>query len=351
MPAFARPPQRGTAAPDAPPVPMPAPEEPTAPAPLDAAPLEAPAPLAAAPEASPAPAASRPAERPVPAPTPPASDPDVVAFERWAEEVDAALEGCRVLDDDGRKASMRLKKALEGYHKHVLTQMIRGLKDDPHGKPLLIGLLDDVAVRSALAMHGLLKPDLNQRVAEVVEDIRAYAQSHGGDVEFSHVEDGVAYVRMKGNCSGCSLSALTLKRGVEDRLKEQVPEITQIEVLPSEPGAGLEIPNAPDAADAGWVEGPPFVTMRHATPQRLEGGDYDVLLVRFDEKVYAYRNACAHMGAPLHDGLADGELLSCRLHGFRYDLTSGECITVPQAQLEPFPVRVDADGVVFVLPG
>jgi Fe-S cluster biogenesis protein NfuA/nitrite reductase/ring-hydroxylating ferredoxin subunit len=275
----------------------------------------------------------------------------VVAFERWAEEVDAALEGCRVLDDDGRKASMRLKKALEGYHKHVLTQMIRGLKDDPHGKPLLIGLLDDVAVRSALAMHGLLKPDLNQRVAEVVEDIRAYAQSHGGDVEFSHVEDGVAYVRMKGNCSGCSLSALTLKRGVEDRLKEQVPEITQIEVLPSEPGAGLEIPNAPDAADAGWVEGPPFVTMRHATPQRLEGGDYDVLLVRFDEKVYAYRNACAHMGAPLHDGLADGELLSCRLHGFRYDLTSGECITVPQAQLEPFPVRVDADGVVFVLPG
>ena len=350
MPAFARPPQRGTAAPDA------------APPALDAAPSTATAtrpparPLFPPPGPSPGPAPSAPTPSapapPTPAPTPPAppDDREAAAFERWAEEVDAALEGCRVLDDDGRKASMRLKKALEGYHKHVLTQMIRGFKGDPRGKELLVGLLDDVAVRSALQLHGLLRPDLNARVAEVVEDIREYAQGHGGDVEFSHVEDGVAYVRMKGNCSGCSLSALTLKRGVEDRLKEQVPEITKIEVLPSEPGAGIELPNAPSAEAAGWVEGPPFVTMRHATPQALTGDGYDVLLVRFDEKVYAYRNACAHMGAPLHDGLADGELLSCRLHGFKYDLTSGECITVPQAQLEPFPVRVDADGVVFVLP-
>ena len=90
--------------------------------------------------------------------------------------------------------------------------------------------------------------------------------------------------------------------------------------------------------------------MRHATPQSPWRARTNILLVRFDEKVYAYRNACAHMGAPLHDGLADGEILSCKLHGFKYDLTSGECITVPQAQLEPFPVRVDADGIVFVRP-
>ena len=279
---------------------------------------------------------------------PPTPSPETVAFERLAEEVDAALEQCRVLDDDGRKASMRLKKAMEGFQKHVLTQIIRGLKDDPTGKALLIGLLDDPSVLSAFTMHGLLKPDLNARVAEVVEGIREYAQSHGGDVEFVRVEGDVAFVRMKGNCSGCSLSALTLKRGVEDRLKEEVPEISKIEVLPTPPGAGIELAAAADAD--GWVAGPPFMTMRHGIPQRLAGADYDVLLVRFDEKVYAYRNACAHMGAPLHDGLADDTILSCRLHGFKYDLTSGECISVPQAQLEPFPLRVDDDGVVQVLP-
>ncbi|MGB3542770.1 Rieske (2Fe-2S) protein, partial [Rubrivirga sp.] len=139
-------------------------------------------------------------------------------------------------------------------------------------------------------------------------------------------------------------------RGVEDRLREQVPEITKIEVLPSEPGAGLEVPNAPDATDIGWVEGPPFATMRHATPQRLEVGDHDVLLVRFDEKVYAYRNACAHMGMPLDGGMVDETILGCPWHGFKYDLTSGECITVPQAQLEPFPVRLDENKIVYVLP-
>ncbi|MEM6287604.1 MAG: NifU family protein [Bacteroidota bacterium] len=279
---------------------------------------------------------------------PPQVSPEAILFERLATEVDAALEQCRVLDDDGRKASMRLKKALEGFQKHVLAQLIRGLKDDLRGKELLIGLLDDPAILSAFTVHGLLKPDLNARVAEVVEGIRDYAKSHGGDVEFVRVEGDVAFVRMKGNCSGCSLSAFTLKRGVEDRLKEEVPEISKIEVLPTEPGAGIELESDPEAV--GWVAGPPFVTMRHGEPQRMEGEGYDVLLVRYDEKVYAYRNACAHMGAPLHDGLRDGEWLSCRLHGFKYDLTSGECISVPQAQLEPFPLRVDDDGVVMVLP-
>ena len=75
----------------------------------------------------------------------------------------------------------------------------------------------------------------------------------------------------------------------------------------------------------------------------------DVLLVRFDEKVYAYRNACAHMNMPLDGGMMDEHVLACPWHGFKYDLTSGECITVPQAQLEPFPLRVD-EGIIYVRP-
>jgi Fe-S cluster biogenesis protein NfuA/nitrite reductase/ring-hydroxylating ferredoxin subunit len=231
----------------------------------------------------------------------------------------------------------------------VLAQITRRLQLDPSGKELLLDLVQDEAIRAALFLHGLLKPDLSRRVAEVVEGIRPYAQSHGGDVEFSHVEDGVAYVRMKGNCSGCSLSALTLKRGVEDRLKEQVPEITKIEVLPAEPGPGLAMPDAPAPDAAGWIKGPLYLTLRHGEPTQLEGETYDVLLVRFDDKVYAYHNACAHMGYPLHDGLVDERILGCRWHGFKYDLTSGECLTVPQAQLEPIPLRVD-DGFVYIRP-
>lgn len=278
-----------------------------------------------------------------------AQPPQDAAFDALALEVDAALEQCRVLDDDGRRASMRLKKALEGFNKHVLTQIIRGLKDDPNGKALLVGLLDEPAVLSAFTMHGLLKPDLNSRVADVVEGIRSYAQSHGGDVEFVRIEGDVAFVRMKGNCSGCSLSALTLKRGVEDRLKEQVPEIARLEVLPAEPGPGIEMPGAPGKDDAGWVKGPAYVSLGHARPVRMEGDGHDVLVVRFDDKVYAYRNACAHLGYALHDGPVEGTMLRCRWHEFTYDLTSGECVTVPQAQLEPFPLRVD-DGYVYVRP-
>ncbi|MEM9666847.1 MAG: NifU family protein [Bacteroidota bacterium] len=270
-------------------------------------------------------------------------------FEKLSTEVDAAIEQCRALDDDGRAGSLRLKKALEGYHKHVLAQIIRRLKTDTRGRELLYDLVDDEAVYGALRLHGLLKVDINQRVANVVEGIRPYAQSHGGDVQFVRVEGDVAYVRMRGNCSGCSLSALTLKRGVEDRLKEQVPEISKIEILPAEPGPGLELPGTPDASDAGWIEGPLFITMRHAEPKRLQGPHYDILLVRFDDKVYAYRNACAHMGLPLDTGEVEATTIACPWHGFTYDLTSGECLSIPQAQLEPFPVRVD-EGRIYIRP-
>jgi nitrite reductase/ring-hydroxylating ferredoxin subunit len=41
--------------------------------------------------------------------------------------------------------------------------------------------------------------------------------------------------------------------------------------------------------------------------------------------------------------------ITCPWHGFRFDADTGECLSAPQCQLEPFPVRV-TDGVVWVKP-
>jgi nitrite reductase/ring-hydroxylating ferredoxin subunit len=57
------------------------------------------------------------------------------------------------------------------------------------------------------------------------------------------------------------------------------------------------------------------------------------------------------MGLPIDGGMIDTEActITCPWHGFRFDTVTGECISAPGAQLEPFPVRIE-DGIVRVRP-
>jgi len=66
-------------------------------------------------------------------------------------------------------------------------------------------------------------------VREVMVDVQAYARSHGGDIELVSVDDeGLVTIRLKGTCRGCPLSVITVKTGVEQRLKLLVPGVSGI---------------------------------------------------------------------------------------------------------------------------
>ena len=70
---------------------------------------------------------------------------------------------------------------------------------------------------------------MKERIEEALKLIRPSLQADGGDVEFVDVdENGEVKVRLTGACSGCPMSQMTLKQGVERLLKEQVPEITNV---------------------------------------------------------------------------------------------------------------------------
>ena len=271
-------------------------------------------------------------------------------FEELAQSVDQAMEEARKLQEPDRAVAKRLKEAVEALNKHILVKIVRHLKSDERGKELLFELVDDHAVRAAFMMHGIIKPDLTMRASQVLELVKPYMQSHGGDVELVKVENNTAYIRLHGSCNGCSLSSVTLRNGVEEALKEHVPEITDIEVVPNEPGpAFIPLHEVNLLEDTGWIQGPALGDLSSAKPFRLVADGHDVLIVQLEEKIYAYKNACPHMGQPLDGGMIDEEVLTCPWHGFKFDLSSGECITVPQAQLEPYPLRVD-DNIVWVRP-
>ncbi|MCL6543534.1 MAG: NifU family protein, partial [Roseiflexus sp.] len=182
---------------------------------------------------------------------------------------------------------------------------------------------------------------------------RPYIRSHGGDVELVEVRDNVVYVRLHGSCNGCSLSAVTLRNEIEAALRNNIPEITGVQVVAAEAAPALIMPESIGVRDhlAGWVAGPSTGDVPPGAMYRLKTEQDDVLIINLDGRLSAFRNACAHQGLPLDGGILDAEAgtITCPWHGFCYDASSGECLTAPQAQLEPFPLRVE-QGRIWVRP-
>ena len=72
---------------------------------------------------------------------------------------------------------------------------------------------------------------LTERVAKIIEEIRPMLQNHGGDCELIKVEDAIVYVELQGACNGCPMAVQTLKQGIEQQIKELIPEILKVEQI------------------------------------------------------------------------------------------------------------------------
>jgi Fe-S cluster biogenesis protein NfuA len=72
--------------------------------------------------------------------------------------------------------------------------------------------------------------ELRERVDAALQKARVFLQADGGDVELVDVSaQGIVKVRLMGACGGCPMATLTLKRGIERILKEEVPEVQSVE--------------------------------------------------------------------------------------------------------------------------
>jgi Fe-S cluster biogenesis protein NfuA len=74
-------------------------------------------------------------------------------------------------------------------------------------------------------------PEQCARVQAIIDEVRPYIQGDGGDVELLKVEDNIVYVRLNGACIGCPSSMMTLKGGIEARVREEIPEIESVEMV------------------------------------------------------------------------------------------------------------------------
>ena len=74
-----------------------------------------------------------------------------------------------------------------------------------------------------------------ERIEEVLDSIRPAIRADGGDIQLVDFDemDGIVRIRMVGACYACPMSMLTLKAGIEQRLRMQVPEVRAVESVES----------------------------------------------------------------------------------------------------------------------
>ena len=68
----------------------------------------------------------------------------------------------------------------------------------------------------------------NDNVEKVLDELRPFLISDGGNVEIAEIDGPIVKVRLQGACGSCPSSTMTLKMGIERKLKEMIPEISEV---------------------------------------------------------------------------------------------------------------------------
>jgi Fe-S cluster biogenesis protein NfuA/nitrite reductase/ring-hydroxylating ferredoxin subunit len=286
-------------------------------------------------------------------------------FDSAIAELDTLIE---TLERDDDQRALMLLQLIDAIHRPGIELLAAGDTEHP-------------IARALLTMYDVVPVEDRIQVEEALDEIRPYIESHGGDLELLDVDDGVVHVRMSGACHGCAASAMTLRRGIEEKLRERYPGF--VEVVAHEPEATngnappplLQIEHvgggggAGDAVAGGGGGGGqllqidslrrpvfedvgPLSELVPGALRVVEVAGRSVLIATVDGEPYAFRNAClVTPDRPMEmDGARlTGKVIVCPWHNCAYDARSGRRVDdrpdEPALAVIPIAVR---DGMVKV---
>jgi Fe-S cluster biogenesis protein NfuA/nitrite reductase/ring-hydroxylating ferredoxin subunit len=277
------------------------------------------------------------------------------------------------LDSDGDPATCELAEELVSAVVQMygagLGRIVGSLVDGgEEGERLAATLADDDLVAALLLIHDLHPVPLQERVRGALEQVRPYMESHGGDVELLSLEEGVARLSLRGSCSDCAASAVTLELAIKQALEEAAPDLAGLEVEgvapaptgPSLPlaggssadqaprGGGLELPMvmSPSSASAAarasapsWFEADHLDLVPVGALVGAQVADAALVVANVDGTLLAYANTCAGCGGPLDGGELRAGTLACPHCSRTFFLPrAGRSMDDERLQLEPVPL-------------
>ena len=70
--------------------------------------------------------------------------------------------------------------------------------------------------------------DIETRIKVIIDKIRPFLISDGGNLEFVKNENNIVYVKLMGACAECSMMDITLKDGIEEIIINEIPEVKEV---------------------------------------------------------------------------------------------------------------------------
>lgn len=80
---------------------------------------------------------------------------------------------------------------------------------------------------------------------------------------------------------------------------------------------------------------------------QVELGGEAIALFNVAGRIRAIQNACLHRGGPLAEGELDGDIVTCPLHGWQFDVTTGKCRTSAGSELKTYQVKVEGGDILL----
>ncbi len=72
------------------------------------------------------------------------------------------------------------------------------------------------------------KEETEERILTIIDQLRPFLISDGGNLEYVKFEDGIVFVRLSGACAGCDFMDVTLKDGIEQMIINEIPEVKEV---------------------------------------------------------------------------------------------------------------------------
>jgi Fe-S cluster biogenesis protein NfuA/nitrite reductase/ring-hydroxylating ferredoxin subunit len=289
------------------------------------------------------------------------ADPDQLVAR--VQELSAALDA--VPDPVARGIAEELSSVIVQMYGAGLERIVELIAErGPAGSELQEALAEDGLVASLLLIHDLYPVPLEERVAQALDRVRPYMESHGGNVELLGIEDGVVRLRLEGSCKTCHASSSTLELAVRQALEELAPDLVGMDVegLPDpeeEALSGIPLPmvvggngngtgnsNSSAAPTRAWFDVDGVDALAPDLLVAAEVAGVPLVIGNVDGTLLAYRNACVSCGGRLDQGVLSAGALTCPGCSRSFFLPrAGRSLDDERLQLDPVPLLREDGGV------
>ena len=69
---------------------------------------------------------------------------------------------------------------------------------------------------------------VEEKIMEIINKLKPFLISEGGNIEFIKYEDNIVYIKMMGACANCEMLDLTLKEGIASSIISEIPEVKEV---------------------------------------------------------------------------------------------------------------------------